>query len=106
MHQLINITPALGALSIPPDELVILTKSSARDNIFIQVNAVQNLRIFRFKWSTILAMPVQVRHTGLRLRDELDDALAFLVPVLMDPKRLKVQLFVKGDKSRHNMICE
>jgi hypothetical protein len=51
-------------------------------------------------------MPVQVRHTDLRLRDELDDELAFLVPVMMDPKRLKVQVFVKGDKSRHNMICE
>lgn len=85
-----------------------LTKSSARSNIFIQVQAWPIiLEQAVFLWGIIiLTMPGQVRHTDLRLRDELDDALAFLIPVMMDPRQLKVQIFVKGDKSRHNMICE
>jgi hypothetical protein len=40
------------------------------------------------------------------VRDQQDAALSFLLPIMMDPKRLKVQVFVKGDKSRHNLICE
>ena len=72
-----------GALRIKRKDLKILFKDSTKFNIYLQL-----------------------RETSLRQSDDWDKELSFLVPILMDPKKPKVQVFVSGHKKRHNMICK
>ena len=48
----------------------------------------------------------QVRSANVGRQDDLDDSVAFLLPFLLHPKRIKVQVFVTGDKTRHNLLCK
>ena len=47
-----------------------------------------------------------MRHCNVGEKDDLDESLAFLVPFLMHDKGLKVQVFVSGSKTRHNLVCK
>jgi hypothetical protein len=46
-----------------------------------------------------------VRHLP-RLSDGHGDEVSFVVPLLLADTKLKIQIFVKGDKMRHNLICK
>ena len=48
----------------------------------------------------------KVRRHNLCQDDDYDDLLHFVVDLMMDPKKLKGQVFVNGHKRRHNMICK
>ena len=74
---------SLGVLEIPKSDLVILYRSATRHNLFLQV-----------------------RPTNLRMMDDVDDTLSFLIPIFMDKRRPKVQIFVSGPKLRHNLVCK
>ena len=70
-------------MEIRRSELVVLFCSPTRHNLFLQV-----------------------RPTDLRMKDDLDDLLSFLIPIFMDETRPKIQVFVSGQKLRHNLVCE
>ena len=72
-----------GALGIKKTSLKVLFKNPTKYNIFLQL-----------------------RETNLRQNDDWDQDLSFLVPILMNDKKLKVQIFASGHKKRHNLICE
>ena len=64
-------------MEIHRSDLVVLYRSATRHNLFLQV-----------------------RHTNLRMNDDLDETLSFLIPIFMDKNKLKVQIFVSGPKPK------
>ena len=49
---------------------------------------------------------IQTRNIKVSYKDDPDEALSFVVPLLTNEKNLKIQIFVKDKGFLLNMICK